>query len=168
MNYESSFDQISSKIVNEQNAIATVKKWKQNGDKVVLTNGCFDLIHLGHVQYLSESKDLGDKLIVALNSSESVSLLKGQNRPINSEEVRAYNLAAMLMVDMVIIFDDLIPLQIIKLIEPDFLVKGGDYDSVEKIVGADYVNSYGGSVVTLPFLGGFSTTNIIKKITENE
>jgi len=130
--------------------------------KVVFTNGCFDLLHIGHVRYLQEAKSLGDLLIVALNTDASVRKLKGPERPVQSENDRAEILAALGCVDFTLLFDEQTPENVIREIKPDILVKGGDW-KVEQIVGAPFVQSYGGKVLSLPFVEGRSTTNIIKK-----
>ncbi len=139
-----------------------VKKWKKEGKKVVFTNGCFDIIHAGHVDYLEKAKSLGDVLIVGLNSDESVRRIKGKDRPVNIQEHRKRVLEALKPVDLVVIFDEDTPERLIKQIKPDVLVKGGDW-SVENIVGADFVRSYGGEVVTIDFVYDISTTKIIEK-----
>ena len=139
-----------------------VKKWKEEGKKIVFTNGCFDIIHAGHVDYLEKAKSLGDVLIVGLNSDESVRRIKGKDRPVNTQEHRKRVLEALKPVDLVIIFDEDTPERLIKLIKPDVLVKGGDW-SIENIVGADFVRSYGGEVITIDFVYDISTTKIIEK-----
>ncbi|HHG74109.1 MAG TPA: D-glycero-beta-D-manno-heptose 1-phosphate adenylyltransferase [Persephonella sp.] len=139
-----------------------VKKWKKEGKKVVFTNGCFDIIHAGHVDYLEKAKSLGDVLIVGLNSDESIRRIKGKDRPVNIQEHRKRVLEALKPVDLVVIFDEDTPERLIKQIKPDVLVKGGDW-SVENIVGADFVRSYGGEVVTIDFVYDISTTKIIEK-----
>jgi rfaE bifunctional protein nucleotidyltransferase chain/domain len=131
--------------------------------KVVFTNGCFDIIHRGHNTYLLEAAELGNKLIVAVNSDESVRKLKGPNRPIVDEYSRAFNLASHTYIDAVILFDEDTPLNLINELQPDVLIKGGDY-TLETIVGAKEVLSYGGKVEIIPFLEGYSTTNVIEKI----
>ena len=140
-----------------------IRDWKQDGLKVVFTNGCFDILHLGHLEYLEKSRDLADKLVVGLNTDKSVSQLKGPNRPINDEYARARMLAAMSFVDLVMMFDEETPLELIKKVKPDFLVKGKDY-KVENIVGAEFVIGSGGEVKTLELTEGYSTTEIINKI----
>lgn len=130
--------------------------------KVVFTNGCFDIIHSGHITLLKEASELGDVLIVGLNSDDSIKRLKGCNRPINNLESRINVLSAISYVDYIIVFNDDTPIDIIKHLKPDFLVKGGDY-RIEDIVGADYVNSYGGNVSIIPFREDISTTSIINK-----
>ena len=155
--------QIESKIVSLQDATKLVFQWKTDGQKVVFTNGCFDVLHYGHVCYLSEAKALGHKLIIGLNSDASVRRLKGETRPINGQKERATLLAALGFVDAVIIFDEDTPEKLIKTIKPDFLVKGGDY-TFETIVGADFVSSYGGKVMTIPLVENFSSSLIIKRL----
>ena len=134
-----------------------------NGKKIVFTNGCFDILHVGHIQYLEQAADLGDVLVVGLNSDRSVRALKGADRPINSENDRAKMLASLGCVDYVVIFDEDTPYELIRKIQPDILVKGGDY-SVDEVVGRDVVEDKGGEVRILPFVEGKSTTGIIKKI----
>ncbi len=132
-------------------------------NRIVFTNGCFDIIHAGHVQYLSQANALGDVLIVGLNSDDSVHRLKGPERPVNSEEDRAVVLGALKAVDYVVIFDEDTPYELIKAIRPNILVKGGDY-KMEDIVGADFVAESGGETIVLPFLEGRSTTKILNQI----
>ncbi len=140
-----------------------ITDWKQKGLKVVFTNGCFDILHLGHLDYLEKSGDLADKLVVGLNTDKSVRQLKGPGRPINNEYARARMLAAMSFVDLVIAFDEETPLELIKKVKPDILVKGKDYE-VENIVGAEFVIGNGGEVKTIELKKGYSTTDIINKI----
>ncbi len=144
------------------NYMDKVKKWKEEGKKIVFTNGCFDIIHAGHVDYLEKAKQLGDILIVGLNSDDSVRRLKGEDRPVNIQEHRKRVLEALKPVDMVVIFEEDTPERLIKEIKPDVLVKGGDW-SIENIVGADFVMSYGGQVKTIDFVYDISTTKIIQK-----
>ena len=146
-----------------KNNYSTINKIKSEGKKIVFTNGCFDLLHVGHIKYLSQAKDLGDILIIGLNSDKSVKKLKGNNRPINSFEDRAKLLAALKSVDIVIMFKEQTPENLIKEIIPDVLVKGGDYD-IEEIVGYQTVIDNGGRVKTLSFYEGYSSTNYIDKI----
>jgi len=131
--------------------------------KIVFTNGCFDLLHRGHVETLTKARDMGALLIVGLNSDESVRRLKGDSRPISNQENRAMVLSAFSCVDYVVIFDEDTPLNLIKAIKPDILVKGGDYKHSD-IVGADFVESYGGKVETIPLVQGESTSNLVKRI----
>ena len=149
----------------DQNSIPVdvIQHWKEKGQKIVFTNGCFDLLHRGHIQYLAEAAALGDKLIVGLNSDSSVRLIKGAERPIKDQLNRSAILAALKMVDMVILFDEASPLGIIKKILPDVLAKGGDWP-VEQIVGYDVVIKNKGLVKTLSFIEGESTSRIIEKI----
>ena len=133
------------------------------GKKIVFTNGCFDILHLGHVEYLNEAKAQGDLLIVAINSDSSVSRIKGPDRPINSEEDRANMLLNLRSVDCVQVFTEETPLEIIKLIKPKVLVKGGDWRP-DQIIGSDFVASIGGETKSLMFKSGYSTSNLIKAV----
>jgi len=135
---------------------------KNENKKIVFTNGCFDILHEGHVRYLNEAKKLGDLLVVGVNSDASVKRLKGQNRPINSESSRKFILENLKAIDMVEIFENDDPLELIKIVKPKVLVKGGDW-AVEKIIGHDFVKSIGGTTISLSFINGFSTTKIIEK-----
>ncbi|MEZ0323013.1 MAG: D-glycero-beta-D-manno-heptose 1-phosphate adenylyltransferase [Hydrogenothermaceae bacterium] len=146
-----------------ENYLDVVKKLREEGKRIVFTNGCFDIIHAGHVDYLEKAKSLGDFLIVGLNSDESVRRLKGKERPVNPQDQRKKVLEALKPVDMVIIFDEDTPERLIKEIKPDILVKGGDW-KIENIVGADFVMSYGGKVYTIDFVYNTSTTKIIQKV----
>jgi D-beta-D-heptose 7-phosphate kinase/D-beta-D-heptose 1-phosphate adenosyltransferase len=136
---------------------------RRKGKKIVFTNGCFDIIHYGHVMYLEKAKAIGECLIVALNSDRSVRKIKGENRPINNETDRSKVLAGLESVDYVVIFSENDPLTVIKALRPDILVKGSDWKS-KVIVGADFVKSQGGKVATIPLARGRSTSNLIKKI----
>lgn len=131
--------------------------------ELVFTNGCFDIIHRGHVEYLNQAKALGKSLVIGLNSDESVRRLKGEGRPVNNENDRAFVLLNLKSVDAVIIFDEDTPFELIKAVKPDFLVKGGDWKE-DMIVGSDVVKSYGGKVLSLKFVDSYSTTNIIEKL----
>lgn len=137
------------------------------GGTLVFTNGCFDILHRGHIDYLSKAAALADRLVIGLNTDASVSRIKGQHRPINDERGRAEVLAALGFVDYVILFGDDTPLELIRILQPDFLVKGSDY-SVEDIVGADIVLAKGGKVVTLDYLPGYSTSAIEERIRTDE
>lgn len=137
--------------------------WKFQGKKIVFTNGCFDILHLGHIDYLAAASELGDLLIVGLNTDLSVSKIKGNNRPIQDEVSRAFVLASLGFVDAVVYFGEDTPYNLIKKILPDILVKGADYKP-EDIVGYDIVKNKGGEIVTIEFLEGYSTTGIEKKI----
>jgi len=152
------------KIVSWTEALAITQSWKKEGFKFVFTNGCFDILHLGHVDYLEKSHGLGDKLVLALNTDNSVKRQnKGPERPINNEYSRARILASLFFVDLVVLFDEDTPYDIISYLKPDILVKGDDY-SVENIVGADIVMKNGGVVKTIPLVKGYSTTSIINKL----
>ena len=144
-------------------ALKTVELWKSDGQTLVFTNGCFDIVHVGHVLYLEEAATLGSKLIVALNTDRSVRNLKGSERPLNTLADRMKVIAALTSTDMVISFDQETPYDLIKAIIPDVLVKGGDWP-IDKIVGNDIVIQTGGKVVSLPFSEGFSTTSLVEKI----
>lgn len=136
---------------------------KLHNHKIVFTNGCFDVLHFGHVQYLLKAKKLGDLLVVGLNSDASVRRLKGESRPINGEKERAFVLAALAFVDYVVVFEEDTPKELIEVVKPNVLVKGGDY-KIENIVGADFVMQNGGTVTTIPFVEGFSSTHIIEQL----
>ena len=140
-----------------------MSSWKLNGEKIVFTNGCFDIVHLGHIDYLEKASGFADRMILGLNTDSSVSALKGPSRPINNEYSRARLLAALGFVDAVVFFDDETPYHLISKVLPDVLVKGKDYE-VSNIVGADLVLANGGSVETIQLIEGYSTTNIISKI----
>ncbi|MFI3256643.1 MAG: bifunctional D-glycero-beta-D-manno-heptose-7-phosphate kinase/D-glycero-beta-D-manno-heptose 1-phosphate adenylyltransferase HldE [Psittacicella sp.] len=143
-----------------------IKNAKDKGEKIVMTNGCFDIIHSGHLNYLKEAKSLGDRLIVAINSDSSVKRLKGEKRPINKSQERLEMIASLKSVDWVIEFDELTPENIINELKPDILVKGGDY-TIDTIVGANFILNNGGEVKVLKFKDGFSTTKLIEKIKAN-
>ena len=137
--------------------------WRNEGKKIVFTNGCFDVLHRGHVEYLQKSRDCGDILVVGLNSDSSVRGLKGPQRPLVGEQDRAFILSQLISVDAVVVFSEETPYQLIKQIKPDVLVKGGDY-RIHEVVGRDIVEASGGKVVLVPLVTGRSTTNIIEKI----
>ena len=152
-----------SKIL-ELSALKTkVESWKSEGRKVVFTNGVFDLIHIGHITYLSKAAELGDKLIIGLNSDTSVKRIKGESRPVNGQDSRAALLASFFFVDAVVVFEEDTPLNLITTLIPDVLIKGADY-AIENIVGAKEVIANGGEVKTITFVEGYSSTSIIKKI----
>lgn len=137
--------------------------WQAAGNKVVFTNGVFDLLHIGHITYLAKAAELGDKLVIGLNSDISVKRIKGESRPINSENNRAALLAALFFVDAVVLFEEDTPLNLITALMPDVLVKGADY-TIENVVGAKEVMANGGEVKTISFVEGHSSTSIIQKI----
>ena len=151
------------KIKTLQQAKDECERLKASGQKIVFTNGCFDILHPGHTRYLCAARELGDHLIVAVNSDRSVKAIKGPERPVFSEQVRAELIAALSCVDTVLIFDEDTPLDVIKHLLPGILVKGGDW-SEETIIGADVVKAAGGQVKPIPYINGFSTTDIINKI----
>jgi D-beta-D-heptose 7-phosphate kinase/D-beta-D-heptose 1-phosphate adenosyltransferase len=140
-----------------------VQQWRAEGKRIVFTNGCFDLLHPGHIDYLARARGLGDRLVVGLNDDDSVRRLKGAARPINPLNERAIMLAALKSVDLVIPFSEDTPLQLIIAVKPDILVKGGDYKT-EDIVGAGEVRNNGGKVVVMPFVEGHSSTGLISRI----
>jgi len=159
----SAYSNISDKCFDADGIELLIKKWKDDGYSIIFTNGCFDLLHLGHIDYLSKASDLGDKLILGLNSDDSVQRLKGKHRPLQNEESRKMILGSLQFVDAVVVFKEDTPIELIQRIQPDVLVKGGDY-TVETVVGADIVTAYGGRVELIPFVQGHSTSNIEKKI----
>ena len=153
----------SDKIKSIREASLQVKNWQAAGQKVVFTNGCFDLLHLGHVDYLENARSLGDRLVVGLNSDSSVNRFKGPERPLQDQNSRARVLAALQFVDLVVFFNEDTPLELISELTPNVLVKGSDY-LAENIVGADVVKKNGGVVKTIDFVPGYSTTKIVEKI----
>jgi rfaE bifunctional protein nucleotidyltransferase chain/domain len=153
----------SHKICSLAEAQVRRNTWKQENQHVVFTNGCFDILHLGHVDYLEKARQTGSKMIVGVNADASVRQLKGPTRPVNNEYARARILAALEFVDLVIIFGEETPLNLISTLQPDILVKGDDY-SIETIVGAKEVMATGGKVITIPLVPTYSTTNIIQKL----
>lgn len=158
----SHFGNLTSKLLDGATLEQTIAQWHANGEKIVFTNGCFDIIHRGHVEYLAKAADLGTKLIMGLNTDNSVRRLKGPTRPVNDEYARALVLSAFEFVDAVTFFADDTPYELIKKVQPDVLVKGGDY-KIEEIVGYDIVTKRGGKVVTIDFVNGYSTTSTLKK-----
>jgi len=155
--------QTSHKIVSQQELQKRIKSWQSKGQKVVFSNGCFDILHLGHIDYLEKARAFGDKLVIGLNSDDSVRVLKGSSRPVNLQEARARMLAALSFVDGVTVFEEETPQELIEYLLPNVLVKGSDYN-IENIVGAKSVIANGGSVETIDLVNGYSTTNIIEKI----
>jgi rfaE bifunctional protein nucleotidyltransferase chain/domain len=152
-------------VVTKDRLVEIRKRLKQEGKRVVFTNGCFDILHRGHVDYLSKARAKGDALIVGMNTDASVQRLKGPARPIVEEQDRAFVLAALSVVDYVCLFEEDTPLELIKAVVPDVLVKGGDW-SIETIVGRDVVEAAGGTVHTIEFVPNRSTTNIVQKIAD--
>jgi D-glycero-beta-D-manno-heptose 1-phosphate adenylyltransferase len=152
-------------ILNDEKLDRMLAFWRFKGKKIVFSNGCFDILHQGHVDYLSKSADLGDVLVIGVNTDASVHRLKGETRPINDEYSRALLLASLRFVGAVVLFDEDTPYELIKKIQPDILVKGNDYKP-ETIVGYDIVTAKGGSVVTIPLVEGYSTSSIERKIVE--
>lgn len=159
-------DQIAQKIHTAESLNAQLQQWRLSGEQIVFTNGCFDLIHRGHVDYLAKAADLGTRLIIGVNTDASVSALKGPHRPIQDEYTRQFILAAFSFVHAVILFGEQTPYELIRTVQPDVLVKGSDYRP-EDIVGYDIVKAKGGSVQTIDFIPGFSTSLIEKKIKQS-
>lgn len=153
---------IENKLIEPEHLNRLLSLWRFNNEKIVFTNGCFDILHLGHLKYLATAASMGTKLIIGLNTDQSVRKLKGAGRPINPQEARALLLAGFQFVDAIVYFDDDTPINLIKTVQPDFLVKGGDYKA-EEVVGYDVVTHKGGQVVIIDFVDGFSSTAIIKK-----
>lgn len=151
------------KIKSPENLKKLINEWHQQGKKVVFTNGCFDILHAGHADYMEKARELGDKLVVGLNTDASIKRIKGPERPIVEQSARARLLAALEFVDAVTFFDEDTPYQLIKNIVPDILVKGKDYEP-ENIIGADIVLGNGGEVKTIELTEGYSTTDVIGKI----
>lgn len=154
---------IREKIKTREELKSLVTQLKGEGKHIVFTNGCFDILHLGHIRYLEEAKTYGDHLIVAINSDSSVRAIKGEGRPLVPQDERAEVIAALQCVDSVVIFDELNPLNIIEMFKPHVLVKGGDWTE-ETIIGADVVKAHGGEVISLPFVKGASTSSIMERI----
>ncbi len=154
---------IQNKIYSGEAMRQQCNVWRASGRKIVFTNGCFDILHHGHLTLLAEAAEFGNKLILALNTDASVKRLKGPERPITHEQDRAFQAASLLCVDAVCLFDEDTPEALIKTLKPDVLVKGGDY-TIDTIVGADFVLANGGTVEIIPFVQGYSTTSIIGKI----
>ena len=160
---ESFLDVSAHRIITLEQAVRLNMQWDELGQTTVFTNGCFDLIHKGHLHYLSEAADLADRLIIGLNSDKSVRMLKGKDRPVKDQETRALLLASIRWIDAVILFDDETPIKLISELRPDVLVKGGDWE-IKDIVGSDLVLEDGGKVLSLDFLEGYSSTSYINKI----
>lgn len=169
------WEHIQQKIVTLEEAKIIINSWKDNEEKVVFTNGCFDILHRGHVTYLAKAASHGDYLVIGLNSDDSVRRLnKGPERPINSEDSRAVVLASLEVVDLVVVFDDDTPLQLVEFLEPSILAKGADYDKdirdekdATYIVGSNEILALGGEVITIDLEKGYSTTSLVNKLKEN-
>ncbi len=156
---------IENSVLTDESLEQMLAFWRFKGKKIVFSNGCFDILHRGHVDYLSKAADLGDVLIIGINTDASVHRLKGNTRPINDEQSRALIVAALNFVTAVVLFDEDTPYELIKKVQPDILVKGNDY-LPEEIVGYDVLKAKGGEVVTIPLVKGYSTTSIEHKIVE--
>jgi rfaE bifunctional protein nucleotidyltransferase chain/domain len=154
---------IQNKINLKEAFIHKINGWRFLGKKIVFTNGCFDILHRGHLDYLSKAASLGNILVIGVNTDASVKRLKGESRPVNNEQDRLFQLASLMFVDAVCLFDEDTPKDLIEAVKPDVLVKGGDY-TIDKIVGAEFVLNSGGKVEVIPFVDGYSTTSIIQTI----
>jgi rfaE bifunctional protein nucleotidyltransferase chain/domain len=158
-----SIAKIKQKIQSQESLDALLSRWKNQNKKIVFTNGCFDILHRGHIEYLSKAADLGDVLFIGVNTDSSVRKLKGNNRPLQDENSRLLILGALEFVDALILFDEDTPYDLIKMVQPHILVKGSDYKP-EDIVGYDIVKARGGEIKTIDFLQGYSTSDIEKRI----
>lgn len=154
---------VEEKIVTAEQVSSLVQTWRESGGRIVFTNGCFDLLHKGHIDYLNRAADLGNHLVVGLNSDASVTRLKGENRPLQDEGSRSFIMASLECVSAVVLFKEDTPQHLIERVQPDVLVKGGDY-TPETVVGASFVEDNGGRVEIIPFLEGYSTSSIEEKI----
>ncbi|MEM6299894.1 MAG: D-glycero-beta-D-manno-heptose 1-phosphate adenylyltransferase [Bacteroidota bacterium] len=152
-----------NKVLSQEETKQLIVNWQRQGEKVVFTNGCFDILHLGHIDYLEKAAQQGDRLIVAVNTDASVRKLKGETRPLNNEYARCRLLAALAFTDAIVLFSEDTPLTLIETLKPDVLIKGADY-SLEQIVGADVVIAKGGEVRTIELVEGYSTTGLVEKI----
>lgn len=150
-------------VTRREDLSSTLHQWKFQQEKIVFTNGCFDILHKGHVEYLAKAAALGSKLVVGLNTDASVRRLKGESRPVNDEQARALLLSSLVFTDKIVLFDEDTPLELIRFIQPDILVKGSDYKP-EEIVGYDIVKGRGGEIITIDLTPGFSTTCILRKL----
>ena len=160
----SSIEKIKAKIIDRESLGHILKKEKKDGKKVVFTNGCFDILHRGHIEYLSGASDLGDVFVIGLNSDISVRKLKGKNRPAIDEESRSFTMASFEFVDYLILFSEDTPSELMQVLKPDVWVKGGDYKNIEDLPEHRVMMEIGGEVIILPFVEGFSTTDIYNKI----
>ncbi len=156
-------DRINNKIFTKENILKNCLKWKSEKKTIVFTNGCFDILHYGHISYLSKAKDMGAKLIIGLNSDESVKRLKGDSRPVNGQIIRAKMLASLIFTDAIVVFEEDTPQKLIESLSPDILVKAADY-TPEDIAGAEHVLGTGGLVKIIDFVEGHSSSDLIKKI----
>lgn len=163
MNY---FERLQEKIMTPEMLMAAINRWRLQGDKIVFTNGCFDLLHRGHVDYLAHAAGFGNRLVIGLNTDASVARLKGPSRPINDQDARAVVLAGLTFVSAVCFFDEPTPYELIAKVQPDVLVKGADY-KIEDIAGHDIVQARGGKVVTVPLVQNYSTSAIESKIRQS-
>lgn len=155
---------IGNKIIRKKEELeCTLSQWRFKSEKIVFTNGCFDILHRGHVEYLTKAAALGSKLVIGLNTDASVKRLKGESRPINDQESRAIILSSLIFTDRIIFFEEDTPLELIRYIQPDILVKGSDYKP-EDIVGYDIVKAKGGEVITIDLTEGFSTSAILERV----
>lgn len=155
---------IGNKIIRRKEELnCTLSQWRFKSEKIVFTNGCFDILHRGHVEYLAKAAALGTKLVIGLNTDASVRRLKGESRPVNDQEARAIILSSLIFTDRIIFFEEDTPLELIRYIQPDILVKGSDYKP-EDIVGYDIVKAKGGDVITIDLTEGFSTTAILERV----
>ena len=157
------YKRLKNKILTRNELDDILDQIREKRLTIVFTNGCFDILHKGHIRYLADASELADVFIVGLNTDSSVKRIKGPNRPLQDQESRAISLSALVFVDYVVLFGEDSPLELLKIIKPNILVKGGDYQ-IEAIVGFDLVSSYGGKVISLPLVKGYSTTSIIKRI----
>ena len=156
-------DVLKNKIIGKDEALQAINRWRLKNDTIVFTNGCFDILHLGHVEYLAKAAEEGDRLVVGINSDDSIKRIKGESRPVNNIEARAGVLSALHLVDLVIEFNEDTPEELIKAFTPDVLVKGADWKE-EDIVGGDFVKENGGKVATIELTDGYSTTGLIEKL----
>ena len=154
---------LNSKILDKERLLVKLTDWKRDNKKIVFTNGCFDLIHLGHIEVIARSADQGDVLIIGVNTDNSIKRLKGKNRPIVEEISRAKQLAALEFVDAVVFFDQDTPIDLIKMINPNVITKGGDYNT-DQVIGNEIVTQNNGEIVIIPLTQGYSTTSILEKI----
>ena len=157
---------IQSKIIDINNIESYLTDWSLKNQKIVFTNGCFDILHRGHVEYLAQAANHGDILVIGVNTDNSVRRIKGETRPVQDEYARAILLASLSFVSAIVLFDDDTPYNLIKKIQPDILIKGSDYN-IDDIVGSDIVINKGGKVITIDFIEGYSTSSIIEKLKED-